>query len=166
MGDISLLFFLAGANFWAKQAKICTSARSTSAISTCGISTGTMSTSSISTIFSASAVSTSQHYCTSVILGSITQTNVMLFFRFLWLTGNLRCFVAKSNLSKFTLFWLIFFGQKCISAIFITFRISAVSYSSPDASASVSTRKCSGRERPTAQKTRRRRPIIFEFISF
>ena len=50
----------------------------------------------------------------------------MLFFRFLWLTANLRCFVAKSDLSKFTLFAAYFFGQICISAIFITFSISAL----------------------------------------
>ena len=109
---------LAGANFWATHAKIYTSASSTSAISTCGISTGTMNTSSISTIFSASPVSTSQHYCTSVILGSITQTNLMLFFRFLWLTGNILCFVAKSDLSKFT-FFLCYFSWPKMYLLFL-----------------------------------------------
>ena len=100
-------FFLASANFWATHAKICTSASSTSAISTCGISTGTMSTSSISTI-RLRLCYFSGFYGWLAIYGVLLQSRIC---------RNLRFFGAN------------FFGQKCISAIFITFCISVQCHS-------------------------------------
>ena len=104
-GDISLLFFLAGANFWATHAKICTSASSTSAISTCGISTGTMSTSSISTI--------------RLRLGSINKCYAI--FQVFMVDWQFTVFCCKVGFVEIYAFLVLIFLAKIVSVFLLLF---------------------------------------------
>ena len=100
---ISAIFILAGANFWATHAKICTSASSTSAISTCGISTGTMSTSSISTI--------------RLRLGSINKCYAI--FQVFMVDWQFTVFCCKVGFVEIYAFLVLIFLAKNVSLLFL-----------------------------------------------
>ena len=76
-----------------------------------------MSTSSISTIFSANAVSTSQHYCTTVILGSINKCYVI--FQVFMVDWQFTVFCREVGFVEFYAFLVLFFLAKNVSLLFL-----------------------------------------------
>ena len=78
-----------------------------------------MSTSSISTIFSASAVSPSQHYCTSVILGPINKCYVI--FQFFMVDWQFTVFCREVRFVEIYAFLVLIFLAKIVSAFLLLF---------------------------------------------